>query len=154
MEKKDEIATNVLWRFLEIRGSVCSTSAWPGATADSCNSFLNNEHSHTAYAKALLRALNMTRINDKFQEPLLLALELVRGGVLHSGKYGGQVLSGGPSVEDGALNMTLHLNTWGSRRFVCRDGSGQHAVDHQNSQHCARCILSEANVMIPFALKG
>lgn len=66
-------------------------------------SFLNNEHSHTAYAKALYQALKASRINDKFQEPLFLALELIRSGVLHSGKYGGVVMSGGPDIGDGRL---------------------------------------------------
>lgn len=66
-----------------------------------CFSFLNNEHSHTAYAKALLHSLSYGGVNDGFQEPLYLALELIRAGVLHSGKFGGTVLSGGPIAENG-----------------------------------------------------
>lgn len=39
-------------------------------------------------------------INDRFQEPLYLAIELIRAGVLHSGKFGNRTWSGGPNLGD------------------------------------------------------
>jgi hypothetical protein len=82
LEKKDEIVANVIWRMLEIRG------------------FLNHDHLHTGWARALHLALKSARLNDKFQEPLYLALELMRAGALHGNPYGGRVLSGGPAYGD------------------------------------------------------
>ncbi|CAD6938696.1 unnamed protein product [Tilletia controversa] len=80
LEKKDEIVANVIWRTLELRG------------------FLNHNHCHTPYARALHLALKQSRVNDKLQEPLFLALELIRAGVLHSGTYSGRAHTGGPSM--------------------------------------------------------
>jgi hypothetical protein len=80
LEKKDEIVANSLWRFLELRG------------------FLHPNHTPTAHGKALYGALDQSRVNDKFQEPLYLALELVRAGVLHNGKFGNRTWSGGASL--------------------------------------------------------
>lgn len=88
LEKKDELVANTIWRFLELRG------------------FLNHDHLHTPYARALHLALKDSRLNDKFQEPLYLALELLRSGVLHDSAYGatgsnkGKLKSGGPSWGD------------------------------------------------------
>ncbi|PWY97699.1 hypothetical protein BCV70DRAFT_202642 [Testicularia cyperi] len=79
LEKKDEIVANSIWRMLELRG------------------FLNHAHLHTPYARALYLALKKSKLNDKLQEPLYLALELIRGGVLHSNYFGGRSYSGGPS---------------------------------------------------------
>ena len=80
LEKKDEIVANVIWRMLELRG------------------FLNHAHLHTPYARACHLALKRAKLNDKLQEPLYLALELIRGGVLHGNYYGGRTYSGGPSL--------------------------------------------------------
>lgn len=92
LEKKDEVVANVIWRMLELRG------------------FLNHDHLHTPYARALHLALRTSRLNDKVQEPLYLALELVREGALHANYYtspasNGQpgqprIFSGGPSYEE------------------------------------------------------
>lgn len=93
LEKKDEIVANVIWRMLELRG------------------FLNHDHLHTPYARALHLALRASRLNDKLQEPLYLALELIRSNVLHANYFhspgapssgGGQVqvFSGGPSYDE------------------------------------------------------
>ncbi|SNX85841.1 related to MKT1 - retroviral protease signature protein [Melanopsichium pennsylvanicum] len=95
LEKKDEIVANTIWRMLELRG------------------FLNHAHTHTAYARALYLALKNSRLNDKLQEPLYLALEMIRGGVLHAGYFGGRVYSGGPSWGDGVekRHMLLVMRT-------------------------------------------
>ncbi|KAK4050491.1 hypothetical protein OIO90_005074 [Microbotryomycetes sp. JL221] len=78
LEKKDEIVANTLWRFLELRG------------------FLTNTHQHTPHAQALHAAMKASKVNDKFQESLFLAVELLRAGALHSGRIGNRSYSGGP----------------------------------------------------------
>ena len=54
-------------------------------------------------------ALQASRVNDKFQEPLYLAIELVRAGVLHSGRFGNRNWSGGPNLggEGDKVNAML-----------------------------------------------
>ncbi|KAF8625513.1 hypothetical protein AX17_006825 [Amanita inopinata Kibby_2008] len=79
LDKKDEVVANVIWRFLELRG------------------FLLNSHMHSPLARAMYVALKQARINDKFQDPLYLFLELVRAGVMHGHLWSGRAFSGGPS---------------------------------------------------------
>ncbi|WFD18915.1 hypothetical protein MCAP1_001128 [Malassezia caprae] len=79
LERKDEMVANTFWRMLELRG------------------FLSAEHTHTAYGRALYVATQQLKINDRLQEPLYLALELIRAGVLHGEPYSGKSHSGGPS---------------------------------------------------------
>jgi len=79
IDKKDEVVANAIWRFLELRG------------------FLNSNHGHTMYARAMHASLKVARINDKFQDPLYLFLELVRAGVMHGNLWSGRAYSGGPS---------------------------------------------------------
>ncbi|EPQ31463.1 uncharacterized protein PFL1_00798 [Pseudozyma flocculosa PF-1] len=95
VEKKDEIVANVIWRMLELRG------------------FLNHAHLHTPYARACHLALKRARLNDKLQEPLYLALELIRGGALHANYYGNRAYSGGPSfgTPDEKQHMLLVMRT-------------------------------------------
>ncbi|KAK4701073.1 hypothetical protein P7C70_g5164, partial [Phenoliferia sp. Uapishka_3] len=81
LEKKDEIVANTLWRFLELR------------------SFLTASHQHTPYAAALHQAMKLSKVNDKFQEALYLAIELLRGGALHNGRIGNRPYSGGPNFQ-------------------------------------------------------
>jgi Temperature dependent protein affecting M2 dsRNA replication len=64
-------------------------------------SFLTSAHLHTPHAKALYAATKNARVNDRFQEPLYLATELLRAGVLHAGRYGGKTWSGGPHMGSG-----------------------------------------------------
>ncbi|PPQ69602.1 hypothetical protein CVT26_001590 [Gymnopilus dilepis] len=79
LEKKDEVVANVIWRFLELRG------------------FLLNSHTHSPLARAMYNAIKLGRVNDKFQDPLYLFLELVRAGVMHGHLWSGRAFSGGPS---------------------------------------------------------
>ncbi|KAI5985914.1 XPG I-region protein, partial [Pisolithus orientalis] len=79
LDKKDELVANVIWRFLELRG------------------FLLNSHLHSPLARAMYTAIKHARLNDKFQEPLYLFLELVRAGVMHGHLWSGRAFSGGPS---------------------------------------------------------
>lgn len=62
-----------------------------------------------AHGKALYKALKVSRVNDKFQEPLYLAIELIRAGVLHSRRYGNKTYSGGPNLggEEDKANAML-----------------------------------------------
>lgn len=97
LDKKDEIVANTLWRFLEMR------------------TFLTSAHLHTPYGKAMYAALKQARLNDKFQEPLYLALELLKANVLHAGNYGQQTYLGGPRTnnitEEDRSNMLLVMRT-------------------------------------------
>ncbi|KAJ7483411.1 XPG I-region protein [Mycena latifolia] len=79
LEKKDEVVANVIWRFLELRG------------------FLVNTHTHSPLARAMYTAIKHAKVNDKFQDPLYLFLELVRAGVMHGHLWSGRAFSGGPS---------------------------------------------------------
>lgn len=82
LDKKDEIVANVIWQFMEVRG------------------FVNANHTQSTIGKALHAAINTSRVNDRFQEPLYVLLELLRAGVVHGGKWGGpdgETFSGGPS---------------------------------------------------------
>lgn len=79
LDKKDELVANVIWRFLELRG------------------FLLNSHLHSPLARAMYTAVKHARLNDKFQEPLYLFLELVRAGVMHGHLWSNRAFSGGPS---------------------------------------------------------
>jgi len=79
LDKKDELVANVICRFLELRG------------------FLLNSHYHSPLARAMYVALKPARVNDKFQDPLYLFLELVRAGVMHGHLWSGRAFSGGPS---------------------------------------------------------
>lgn len=85
LEKKDEIVANVIWRFLDLRG------------------LQHPNHMHTAMGRALHAGIVASRVNDKFQEPLYLSLELARAGVLHGDLWSGVEYSGGPSFGDGEL---------------------------------------------------
>jgi len=79
LDRKDEIVANILWRFLELRG------------------FLQANHTHSPYGRALLTAIKGSRLVDKFQEPLYLFLELIRAGVMHGNLWSHRAYSGGPS---------------------------------------------------------
>lgn len=91
LDKKDEVVANVIWRMLELRG------------------FLNHDHLHTCFARALHLALKDARLNDKLQEPLFLALELLRAQVLHSNWFSNIQFSGGPSLGEPADQKKLLL---------------------------------------------
>ncbi|KIM38299.1 hypothetical protein M413DRAFT_244120 [Hebeloma cylindrosporum] len=54
-------------------------------------------------------AIKLARVNDKFQDPLYLFLELVRAGVMHGHLWSGRAFSGGPSFggDDEKSSMLL-----------------------------------------------
>ena len=49
----------------------------------------------------MYNAIKLGRVNDKFQDPLYLFLELVRAGVMHGHLWSGRAFSGGPSFGTG-----------------------------------------------------
>jgi len=63
--------------------------------------FLLNTHMHSPLARAMYAALRQARLNDKFQDPLYLFLELVRAGVMHGHLWSNRAFSGGPSFGTG-----------------------------------------------------
>ncbi|KDQ19066.1 hypothetical protein BOTBODRAFT_483054 [Botryobasidium botryosum FD-172 SS1] len=52
---------------------------------------------HTPLGRAMHTAIKASRVNDKFQDPLYLFLELVRAGVMHGNLWSARPHSGGPS---------------------------------------------------------
>lgn len=58
-------------------------------------------------------AIKLARVNDKFQDPLYLFLELVRAGVMHGHLWSGRAFSGGPSFGTGKPVILLALMTGG-----------------------------------------
>lgn len=125
LDKKDEVVANVIWRFLELRGlvpfieitifslvafltfvwltivSLILSPVWYGFQS-SPHSFINKSHEHQTLARAMYGAISRARLNDKFQDPLYLFLELVRAGVMHGHLWSGRAFSGGPSFGTGA----------------------------------------------------
>ncbi|KAG0149211.1 hypothetical protein CROQUDRAFT_39979 [Cronartium quercuum f. sp. fusiforme G11] len=91
LEKKDEVVANTIWRFLELRG------------------YLQSNHQHTIQGKALYLGLKESKVNDKLQEPLLLVIEMLKMGVLHSGWFGGRTWTGTAHLgtDDDKRNMLL-----------------------------------------------
>lgn len=63
--------------------------------------FLVNSHVHTPLARAMYTAIRAARVNDKFQDPLYLFLELIRAGVMHGHLWSNRAFSGGPSFGTG-----------------------------------------------------
>lgn len=81
-----------------VKGLVLShKQSFPGIS-----SFLNL-HTHSPLARAMYNAIKHARLNDKFQDPLYLFLELVRAGVMHGHQWSGRAFSGGPSFGIGEL---------------------------------------------------
>lgn len=68
-------------------------------------------HRPSPIGHGLHTALVQSKVNDRFQEPLFIVLELVRMGVLHGQKFGNEYLSGGPvsgaSEQDQASSMLI-----------------------------------------------
>jgi hypothetical protein len=55
----------------------------------------------------MYNAIKPARLNDKFQDPLYLFLELVRAGVMHGHLWSGRAFSGGPSFGTGELTVLI-----------------------------------------------
>jgi hypothetical protein len=62
--------------------------------------FINSDHTLSKYGQGLHTALNHSRGNDRFHEPLTVIIELLRSGALYGYRYDGVYRSGGPIGED------------------------------------------------------
>jgi hypothetical protein len=58
-------------------------------------------------------AIKQARVNDKFQDPLFLFLELVRAGVMRGNLLSGRAFSGGPSFGTGERAPCSHVRAGG-----------------------------------------
>lgn len=84
-------------------GAWVASPQWP---IDWDYRFLLNSHTHSPLARAMYTAIKHARLNDKFQEPLYLFLELVRAGVMHGHLWSGRAFSGGPSFGTGTRHVS------------------------------------------------
>ncbi len=66
MKTKDEVLSNTLWRFLQLRG------------------YADNKHSLTNWGKALFTAISSLDPADQLEEPVFIALELLRLDILNA----------------------------------------------------------------------
>lgn len=84
MKTKDEILSNTLWRLLQLRG------------------YADGTHNLTNWGKALLAAISSLNPADQLEEPVFLAVELLRLNILNANSslatYSGAPLRG--SEED------------------------------------------------------
>jgi hypothetical protein len=58
----------------------------------------------------MFTAIKQARVNDKFQDPLYLFLELVRAGVMHGHLWSQRAFSGGPSFGTGMYDFPTILD--------------------------------------------
>lgn len=84
-------------------------------------------------------ALKQCKVNDKFQDPLFLFLELIRGGVLHGKLWSQRAYSGGPSFGEGESALAL-ATVADKARILCRRGEAQHAAYHESAKHRTSAI--------------
>ena len=71
------------------------------------NRFLLNTHAHSPLARAMYSSILMAKLNDKFQDPLYIFLELVRAGVMHGHLWSNRAFSGGPSFGTGMFPLSF-----------------------------------------------
>jgi hypothetical protein len=64
------------------------------------------KNQQTPIGEALYKAIVASRLNDKFQEPLYIALELIRAGALHGDLWEHEEISGGASMDNGMCTAT------------------------------------------------
>ena len=88
LHSQKEITSNALWRFLQLRG------------------YVNDKHEPTSWGLTLKAALSALDPADKFEEYILVAIEMLRLGFL-SGKDM-QNVTGAAALGDG---MLFHYHT-------------------------------------------
>ncbi|KAK2879310.1 hypothetical protein FQN49_001006 [Arthroderma sp. PD_2] len=77
LTSKQEIVSNVTWRFLQLRG------------------YVDTKHQLTSWGKALESALSSLNPSENLEEPTFLAIELIRLGILNAKDWFPNI-SGGP----------------------------------------------------------
>ncbi|KAJ5246185.1 XPG N-terminal [Penicillium chermesinum] len=91
LSSQDEILSNVLWRFLQLRG------------------YVDAKHNLTVWGKALSHALADVTPSDNLEEAIFIAIEMLRFDLLNTQNWFSSV-SGGPmrgSDEDKTFNMLV-----------------------------------------------
>ncbi|KAJ9122498.1 hypothetical protein QFC22_001927 [Naganishia vaughanmartiniae] len=92
LDRKDELIANALLRFLSLRGLLVLP-----------------KNQQSPIGEALYKAVVASRLNDKFQEPLYIALELIRAGALHGDRWDNEEISGGASMNTASDNQCMLL---------------------------------------------
>ncbi|GHJ87340.1 hypothetical protein NliqN6_3742 [Naganishia liquefaciens] len=92
LDRKDELIANALLRFLSLRGFLVLP-----------------KNTQSPIGEALYKAISSSRLNDKFQEPLYMALELIRAGALHGDLWDREEISGGASMNNPSDNQCMLL---------------------------------------------
>ncbi|KAF7720277.1 XPG/Rad2 endonuclease family protein [Penicillium ucsense] len=88
---QEDILSNVVWRFLQLRG------------------YVDDKHNLTAWGKCLQQALAGIGLEDNLEEAIFIAIEMLRMGLLNTKNWFSHV-SGGPmrgSEEDKTFNMLV-----------------------------------------------
>jgi hypothetical protein len=66
------------------------------------------DHTLSIAGQGLHTALSSSKVNDRFQEPLTIIIELLRSGVLHGLCFGDAYRSGGPvGGNEQDMNSTM-----------------------------------------------
>ncbi|KAJ5488996.1 hypothetical protein N7539_003886 [Penicillium diatomitis] len=91
LSTQEDILSNVVWRFLQLRG------------------YVDDKHNLTAWGKCLQQALAGVELEDNLEEAIFIAIEMLRMGLLNTKNWFSHV-SGGPmrgSEEDKTFNMLV-----------------------------------------------
>ena len=102
---------------------------WSTERESTDSSFVTPTHTQSLMGKALHAACVSSRVNDRFQEPIYIVLELIRAGVVHGQRWGGpnaEQLSGGPTfgTEEEQESALLILRVLSILPLAFRVGRG------------------------------
>lgn len=110
LSKQDDILSNVMWRFLQLRG------------------YVDDKHNLTSWGKCLEQALSAVDPADNLEDAIFIAIEMLRMNLLNTKNWFSHV-SGGPMRGSGKSHSH---SIWGCHRirltWPCRGGQDvQHA---------------------------
>ncbi|KAJ6139665.1 XPG N-terminal [Penicillium samsonianum] len=91
ISSQEDILSNVMWRFLQLRG------------------YVDDKHKLTPWGQCLVQALSAIDPADNLEEPIFIAIEMIRLGLLNTKNWFSHV-SGGPmrgSEDDKTFNMLV-----------------------------------------------
>lgn len=88
MTAQEDILSNVMWRFLQLRG------------------YVDDKHNLTAWGKCLEQALSNVDPADNLEEAIFIAIEMLRFDLLNTQNWFSHV-SGGPMRGSGMF-FTVH----------------------------------------------
>jgi hypothetical protein len=95
------------------------------------------KNQQTPIGEALYKAIVASRLNDKFQEPLYIALELIRAGALHGDLWEHEEISGGASMDNGTSSKVDCQRGLADKRHVQSERQPVYAVVYAVHQHLA-----------------